>query len=146
MASLMEIANVPRQVDVRGVKVDVTGVSAEGLAALMARFPDIGKLFSGIVPEKEDLMKLAPTALSAFIAAGCGKAGNEQAEKIARDLGLGEQLDLVDEILRLTFPRGVGPFVQKLQELGVLSAVDIPSLQSSLETPKNSSPPDTSTP
>jgi hypothetical protein len=146
MASLLEIANVPRQVEVRGVKVDVTGVSAMGLASLMARFPDIGKLFSGITPEKDQLMALAPTALAAFIASGCGKPDDEGAEKIARNLGLGEQLDLVDEILRLTFPRGVGPFVKKLQELGVLSEVDIQSLQLSPETPKNSSPPDTPTP
>jgi len=146
MASLLEIANVPRTVEVRGLKIEVTGISAMGLTKLMARFPEIGQLFSGIVPEKEELTKLAPGALAAFIAAGTGKPGDEEAEKIAGGLGLGEQLDLVDEIMRLTFPRGVGPFVAKLQALGLLGAVDPRSLQPSPDTPKNSSPPDTPTP
>lgn len=151
MASLLEVANVPRQVDVRGVQVDVTGISATGLATLMARFPEVGQLFSGIVPEKEDLVKLAPDALAGFIATGCVKPGDDDAtfkkvEAFAKTLGLGEQLDLVDEIMRLTFPRGVGPFVDKLRALGLVDGVAILSQLSSPETPKNSSPPDTSTP
>jgi hypothetical protein len=124
MASLLEIANVARTIPVRGVDIDVFGISGTGIATLMARFPEVGKLMSGVEPDRDALMKLAPKALCAFIAAGTGKPNDEKAEEIAGNLGVGEQLDLIEEIMRLTFPRGVGPFVEKLKGLGLLAAVD----------------------
>lgn len=125
MASLLEIANVARTVPIQGIDVDVFGISGTAIATLMARFPEVGKMMSGLEPDRKALMKMAPKALNAFIAAGCGKLGDEKAEALAGDLGVGEQLDLIDEILRLTFPRGVGPFVEKLKGLGLLAAVDL---------------------
>jgi hypothetical protein len=122
--SLLEISNVERFVDIRGKKIAVTGVSALGIAQMMARFPEFGKMLSGATVDSMELAKMAPRALNAFIAAGCGNPANEEAEKIAGNLGVGEQLELIDEILRLTFPRGVGPFVEKLKGMGVLNALD----------------------
>jgi hypothetical protein len=124
MASLLEVANVARSVTVRGVDVSVVGLSGTEIATLMARFPEVGKLMSGVEPDRKSLMKMAPVALNAFIAAGTGKAGDKATEDFAGTLGVGEQLDLIDEILRLTFPRGIGPFVEKLKGLGLLAAVD----------------------
>lgn len=146
MASLLEVANAPRQIDVHGIMVDVTGISGEGVAAIMARFPEVGKMFSGVMPDTKKLVTMAPPALSAFIAAGTGHPGDEAHEKIAAKLDVSAQLDLVDEIMRLTFPRGVGPFVKKLEALGLLAQVEIPSVQSSPGTSKSSSPPATKTP
>jgi hypothetical protein len=124
MASLLEIANVARTVNVQGVEVSVFGISGTGIATLMARFPEVGKMMSGVEPDRQALIKMAPKALNAFIAAGTGGIGDEKAEEIAGNLGVGDQLDLIDEILRLTFPRGIGPFVEKLKGLGLLAAVD----------------------
>lgn len=121
--SLLEIANVERTVEIRGKKVAVTGVSALGIAQMMARFPEFGKMLSGMKLDNLDLAKMAPRALNAFIAAGCGNPADDAAEEIAGKLGVGEQLELIDEILRLTFPRGVGPFVERLKAMGVLEAL-----------------------
>lgn len=134
MASLLEVASVARQVEVRGTKVDVYGISGEGLASLMVRFPEIGKMFSGMEVNNASVLELAPKALAAFIAAGCGNPNDERMEGIASKLGLGEQIDLIDEIMRLTFPRGIGPFVDKLQELGVLATRGLPADEAS-DTP-----------
>lgn len=141
MASLLDILNVPRQITVLGVKVDVTGISAEGVASIMARFPEVGKMFSGVMPDSKKLMTMAPPALAAFIAAGTGHPGDEKHEKVASKLDVSSQLDLVDEIMRLTFPRGIGPFVAKLEALGLLAQVEIPSVPSSPDTSKSSTPP-----
>ena len=124
MASLLEIATVARQVDVRGLKIDVYGVSAQGIVELMVRFPEVGKAFSGVEPDTAALMKLAPQALAAFIAAGCGQPGSVELEEVAAKLGVGEQTELVEEIVRLTFPRGIGPFVESLKKLGVLAQME----------------------
>ena len=121
MASLLDVAAVPRTCEVAGKQVAVYGISAKGIASLMARFPAFGKFMSGINPTTEELMKAGPECLAAFIAAGTGMPDNAEVEKIASDLGVGDQLEVVDMILRLTFPRGIGPFVQKLNDLGVMA-------------------------
>lgn len=144
---LLEIADVPRTIPINGKDVAVNGVSAENIAALMMKFPEFGKLFSGAMPEQDSLMKMAPAALGAFLACGTGYSPDhkdfEKVSTIARALGVGDQLDLVDEVLRLTFPRGVGPFVDKLHQLGALAQVDTASLMSSLDKSKNSPQPGT---
>ena len=48
-------------------------------------------------------------------------------EAVAARLGLGEQLDLLAAIFELTFPQGVGPFVTKLDALGLLKSADAAS-------------------
>lgn len=147
MAGLLEIANVPRTVPVLGRDIEVCGVSAHAVATLMARFPEVGKMFSGIEVKKEDLYKMGPEVIAALIAAGCNKAGDPAAEAVAAGLGVGDQLELMDEILRLTFPRGVGPFVEKLEALGLLAygalEAKIQSRQTSQPQSSNSSPPAT---
>lgn len=137
MATLLEIADVPRTVPVRGKEVEVFGVSARGLAAIMLRFPEIGKLMSGKEPDAGEITNMAPEAIAAFIAAGCGMPGNKDAETLAGNLGVAEQLDLIEEIVRLTFPRGIGPFVEKLEALGLRAQVAAPQPQTSPDQSKS---------
>jgi hypothetical protein len=139
MSSLLEIAMVPRQVDVNGKPVDVYGISGRGLAALMARFPEVGKLFSGSEPTKEDMANLGPEGLAAFIAAGLGKPGDAELEEAADRLSLGSQLDLVDEIIRLTFPKGVGPFVNRLRALGLFAKQGVEEAEASVQSSQEQS-------
>jgi len=126
MVSLTDISPSPRSVLVNGVNVDVYGISGRGFASLMVRFPAIGKMMNSIQVPKEELIKMGPEALAAFIAAGTGQPGNEEAEKVAADLPVSSQLDLIEQILKLTFPKGVGPFVKQLQAAGLLVAVETP--------------------
>ena len=57
-------------------------------------------------------------AVAAIIAAGCGYPADDKAESVAARLSLDAQADLLAVILRLTLPKGVGPFVEKLTALG----------------------------
>jgi hypothetical protein len=146
MTSLVDLAGRPRVVEVNGISVEVKGISVRGLAALSTRFPDgVGKLLSGGQPDRAALIKLGPDILGAVIAAGIGKPGDPKEEAIANDLGLEAQLDLFEEVMKMTFPRGMGPFVKKLQSLGLLVKADPASLSltPSQEASTSSSPKDT---
>ena len=120
MAGLVDIAAVIETVTVAGTPVEVPGISAAGVATLLARFPELRKLMSGIEVSPEDLLKMGPAALAAVLAAGTGEPGNEKAEATAARLTLGDQADLLAAILRVTLPGGLDPFVEKLAGLGLL--------------------------
>ena len=126
MVSLLDIADQQSTVTIRNKDVAVFGISAQDIVYLFGKFPELRLLMSGKQADltPETLLKLAPGAVAAAIAAGTGSAGDENAEAVAARLGLGEQLDLLAAIFDLTFPQGVGPFVQKLDALGLLRNAD----------------------
>lgn len=126
MVSLLDIGEVSEEVSVRGKQIVVTGISGKGLVALLSDFPEIRKLIADRGSEllTEDLIKIAPDAAAAVIAAGCGTPGDKQAVAIAGTLGVGEQVDLLEAIFRLTFPRGIGPFVEKLSRMTGANGVE----------------------
>jgi hypothetical protein len=126
MVSLLDIADQQKTVTIRGKDVAVFGISAQDIVYLFGKFPELRLLMSGKQADltPETLLKLAPGAVAAAIAAGTGSAGDENAEAVAARLGLGEQLELLAAIFDLTFPQGVGPFVAKLDALGLLKSAD----------------------
>ena len=118
MASLLDVIPAGARVSVRGVEVEVSGVSAKGAALLLARFPELRDLMVGKSVDVSALLAMGGDAVSAVIAAGCGKPGDAAMEAVADGLGLDEQADLLSAILKLTMPGGVAPFVEKLAGLG----------------------------
>lgn len=123
MAGLLDIAPAVEAVEIRGNAVDVYGVSVKGIAYLLQRFPELRMMMSGKSVDPEALLAVGGDAVAAIIAAGTGYPGDKQAEEIAGKLALDEQADLLAAIVKLTMPGGIGPFVQKLNGLGlVLSA------------------------
>ena len=110
MTGLADI--VPASEIIHGVTV--RGISLKDVADLFGRFPELGALLSGTAPTS-----FGGDAIAAFIAAGCGCAGDAAQEKAAGDLSADVQLDLLGPIIRLTIgPKGLGPFMQKLATLG----------------------------
>ena len=76
----------------------------------------------------DQLFAMGGDAVAAVIAAGCGYPGDDKAENVAANLPLDAQADLLAAILRLTLPKGVGPFVETLSALGgILHAEDVQS-------------------
>lgn len=123
MVGLMDIVPATASVEVGGKNVSVYGVSAAGLASLLQRFPALRALMSGQTIDTDALIGMGGEVAGAIIAAGCGYPGDEKAEQIGRMLPVGEQADLLAAILKLTMPKGVGPFMEKLTALGsVLNA------------------------
>jgi hypothetical protein len=126
MTSLLDIAPSIETVEINGKKVAVDGVSAEGIAILLRRFPELRQLLSGRTVEAERLMAMGGEAVAAIIAAGTGFPGNEEAERIAGRLPAGPQIELIEAVLRLTMPGGIGPFVAALGRMGALLGVASP--------------------
>jgi hypothetical protein len=138
MVGLIDIAPKIETIDVPGAPVSVHGVSAKGIAHLLGRFPELRKLMTGQQVESENLMAIGGDAVAAIIAAGCGYPGDEQAEAVAGKLAIDAQADLLAAIIRLTFPAGLGPFVDKLTALGgILDAAPSATAQAS-SSPKPS--------
>jgi hypothetical protein len=121
MVGLIDIAPLTTTVTIRKVPVDVSGVSARGIAQLLARFPELRALVTGREVAIENILALGGDVVAAIIAAGTGSPGDEAAEQAADRLSVDEQADLLVAIIELTMPRGLGPFVEKLSRLGLAS-------------------------
>jgi hypothetical protein len=64
--------------------------------------------------DADSIVAVAPEAIAAIIAAGCGYPGLIKAIERAAKLPVGTQAALLDAIIELTMPDGVGPFVEAL--------------------------------
>lgn len=105
----------PQTVCVCGV--EVFGISVKDMADLFNRVPDLDKLFSGSDITVQSIVRTGPGTIALIIAAGCRQLGNSVAEENAAALGIDTQLQFIDAIIKLTFPTGVGPFVERLNQL-----------------------------
>jgi hypothetical protein len=139
MVGLIDIAPNVETVEVQSTSVAVHGISAKGVAHLLGRFPELRMLMTGQEVEIAQLMAIGGDAVAAIIAAGCGTPGDDKAEAVAGSLSLDAQADLLAAILRLTLPKGIGPFVDKLTALGGILDVG----PSAMAQASNSPPPST---
>lgn len=138
MVGLLDIAPSTRTVRVEGNDVAVYGVSAQGIAYLLQRFPALREMIGkGSMPSPEQIVEMVPDAIAAVIAAGTGYPNNTEAEAVAAKLSADTQLDLLKTIIELTMPKGVGPFVEKLTV--ALSGLDV-----QVKAPPTPSPPPSS--
>jgi hypothetical protein len=117
MAGLLDIAPASITVEVWGKPLECYGISVGGVTSLMSRFPEVAALFQGGVIDSKRLMACGGEIVAAIIAAGVGLAGNKDAEGKAALMPIEAQLDLLDAILQLTLPKGVGPFAERLAGL-----------------------------
>ncbi|TBA16102.1 MULTISPECIES: phage pre-tape measure protein [Rhizobium] len=121
MAGLLDIAPVTETVTINGTAVDVPGVSAKGIAHLLARFPEIRMAMTGRGVDASRWLEIGGDAVAAIIAAGTGHPGEDEYEAAAGRLGIEAQADLIAAILKVTMPGGPGPFVEKLTaQLGLV--------------------------
>lgn len=120
MASLLDIGPLTETVVIRGVSLDVSGVSAGDLFKLITKFPEFRKLIGGgssadITPDK--LVSLGSDVAAVIIAMVTGQGGNKEVEEKARGLSAGEQMAIVSKAFALTFTEGVAKFVEQLTTL-----------------------------
>lgn len=137
MSTLLQIAPSSEVVSIRGTDVEVTGISAKGIAVLFSRFPELLSLFDGNVDKitPDLILTLGGDVVAAIIASGCGMPGNVEAEQIAINLPIESQLELMGAIKRQTMPGGPERFFQVLRELGLdLAKEESSSKQSSSDS------------
>jgi hypothetical protein len=114
MNDLSHFVPLTETVTVRNQKIKLVGVDLEDLGQLLYRFKEISNM---VVGGKFDPKALSREAMSAFVAMGAGKAGDDTAEKSIASLSLGERLSLFNAVFRLTSPGGIGPFVEMVTTL-----------------------------
>jgi hypothetical protein len=121
MADLLDIApsTAVEVVKIDGHRVTVRGISVDAIASIVARFPGLKSLASGDVGGDivVRLIEGCGAAAGPIIAAGCGHLGNAQYEQLAAKLLPEHQLKFLKAIFGLTFPNGIGSFVQELTTL-----------------------------
>jgi hypothetical protein len=125
MATLLDIAPLIKNIEIRGVKLIVKGITAEGVVYLFTRFPILRMMMTGKQIEGltiEAFIVMAPEAIAAVLAVGLGYVGKnvaeqEQAEEITAGFSIDEQINVLTEIMEVTLPRGVGPFVEMINGL-----------------------------
>ncbi|MET3995831.1 hypothetical protein ABID65_007503 [Bradyrhizobium sp. S3.9.2] len=128
MPGLLDVAPSFETHTINGTDVHVTGVSATGIAVLLDRFPEVRALLTGKAVDlsPEDIMSKVPMAIDAILAAGTGNPGDPAAEAVASKLPAGDQLALLQKIIKVTMPKGVGPFVDAL--MAIMGGLDVESL------------------
>jgi hypothetical protein len=127
MASLLDIGPLIRVIEIRGTKLQVRGISALGVVYLLNRFPVLRAAMTGHSMKDmtmEMLVALAPEAIASIIAVGLGYNGTsiedqEKAEEVTGGFSIDEQIYALTEILEVTLPRGIGPFVEMISKLAV---------------------------
>jgi len=133
MVGLVDIAGVTEQVEIGpGRQLEFIGWSARAVASLLRRFPLLTEVMGGKVLTLVEMTQTDPTALGAVIAAGMkGGLENKEMEDACSDLPLQAQVDCLKAIHRVTFPKGLRPF---LSELFQMIPVPAPSTRPSAST------------
>ena len=138
--SLADIGPATEDVTIGDKQVTFRGISTEDVLILFSRFPELKKIVGGGGFKVEDLVTLAPRALSAIIAAAHDELGDDAAEKTAGTLSVETQLDILEAIGRLTFKNGFGPFVERLIALSVVAVSLSNGTVPGMPSPQASSP------
>lgn len=134
--SLLDIGRLKTTVDIRGVQMEVVGLSARDLFRLLDMFPELRRMFGGVDVRPEQLFAQAPDAITRVIAyvldyreIKLTEIGTETSSDIdliyqralesIDNLTIGEQTDIVKAAWDLTFPRGIKSFFDALEAMGV---------------------------
>lgn len=130
MTSLLDIGPLTEEVTVNGKQVTVHGVTPEGFFYMLEKFPLLKQLFGGGAKgiTMDMMAEVAPASVAHAIAVATTsredfkttKAWRETIEKaavVAVKLSAHHQMALFQVALRLTFPDGIGPFMQGVEAL-----------------------------
>jgi hypothetical protein len=114
--TLLDVAAsvVPDFVEIRGTKLPVYGLDLEAIAKSIQELPDIIAAIKDGKSQEIDLKALVVNkgALVKFlIAAGTGNIGQAKFEEAASRLHWSDQVKILKKVFALTFPDGIGPFV-----------------------------------
>lgn len=111
---LLSIAPLNEVVPIRGeLKVNVTGVQIGDIVNLLARFPELRKMWAKGEFQPQQMVKMSEDIVVSLIAAGAENLD----EANAKHLSLGERVEIIRAILKVTMPSGPGPFVSTLTEI-----------------------------
>jgi hypothetical protein len=120
MSDLLDIAPATATENVTlsdGAEVTVHRLHFDQIAALAARFPKLIALVALGENALPQLISGGGVVMAPIIAAGCGHPGDEKAERIAATLLPDDQIKLFKAIYWLTYPNGIGAFLETMASL-----------------------------
>jgi len=122
MTDLLDIAPATAYgvVHITGDKrVKVRGLHGNDIASIAARFPNLVVQLAGAGDNVVTMISSLGVAIGPIIAAGCDQLGDEKQEAAAGRILFEDQIKLVKAIYDLTFPNGLGSFMEMVKGLAV---------------------------
>ena len=119
MASLLDIGPLTEEVEIRGTKITVQGLTAGHIFQLFSEFPDMRKMFETNTDASPQsvMLQLAPDLIARIIGIATGSPGDAEVEAKAKTMGAADQLAILSAIQRLSFKDGIGPFIDQVSSL-----------------------------
>jgi hypothetical protein len=120
MVSLVDIVPQTRTVQLAAGELELRGLGLRQIADLFVTFPGLRNFLVEGAPNinATEIIRRAPDAIGTIVAL-C--AGQPDAAKAIVDAGSGltpdDLLDCLEVIFELTFPRGLGPFLERAAPL-----------------------------
>jgi hypothetical protein len=142
MPGAINIAPLFETVDIRGRKLRIKGLEAETIIGLYAQFDDLRRMLDTRKFDALSLAKLSVPA-AAYVIAACI---DDLDEKNAANLSLGERVEILVKILKISMGRGIGPFVEMLELFAAAVQSSLQPDMGSSNKSKNSSRPGTMEP
>lgn len=118
--NLADLGPLTETVKVRGKDYEVRAITVSDIIWFLGKFPDFATLLgpkAATLSARQMITALAPRTLGVLIATALGKNKDDADMWSAENLSASETLKFVGAIFRLTFPDGVGPFVEELGAL-----------------------------
>lgn len=138
MVSLVDIVPQTRTVRIADGELVLRGLGLRQIAGLLLRFPEFRKyLVEGgtVAVDPDVLLAQIPGCVGAIIAEASGQPEAEDA--IEDKMALGDIIECVTTIHRLTIPEGADPlFVHLLRVLGGVPVSDPPGEVVDMNTPR----------
>lgn len=123
MADLLDIApstavEMVQLGDDEGQSVEVRGITINAMAAIITQFPELKSIMMGTSGNPVPLVVSGcVAAIGPIIAAGVGHFGEQKYVEHAAQMLPEQQLKLLQAIVRLTFPNGIGAFMSEVTAL-----------------------------
>jgi len=117
MGSLLDLGPLTEEIEIRGVKLTISGLTAADMFKLFSEYPDLQQRLAQLGSPGAVMMNLAPDLFAKMIAMAVGSPGDQEMEARARKLGAADQINILSAVQRLSFPQGFGPFVEQMTKL-----------------------------
>ena len=115
----LEIAPATKELHIGGLLWNFKAITLKQTANVIREYPQLASIFGKEKPENfaHEIADKAPEAVSKLIAISAGFGGEKKAiDKIA-ELGVGDQLDLLLDVIDLSFPLGLTAFMDRLNKI-----------------------------
>lgn len=123
MSSLLDLGPLTEEVEIRGVKLTVRGLTTANVFKLFSDVPDMQEMLSQMGTAGAVMMNLAPDLFAKIIAIATGSPGDAAMEARAKELGAADQMMILNAVQRLSFPQGFGPFVEQITKLAGMDTI-----------------------